>query len=133
MNQLHNNDVMNVNRQCTDGLIKQVTEDDVMNMNRQSSDDSMDESHKMTSQMDQMMSQQQQVEETTPGHSQELFKTPETVNLTEKSGSSCQRNNRQHNDGKVPSLGSLLGVPVKLSNGIADKKQQSNFHTLVTN
>ena len=28
----------------------------------------------------------------------------------------------QHNDGKVSSLGSLLDVPVKLSNQIADKK-----------
>ena len=31
-----------------------------------------------------MMSQQQQVVETTPGHSQKLLKPPETVNLTEK-------------------------------------------------
>ena len=28
----------------------------------------------------------------------------------------------QRNDGNVTSLGSLLGVPVKLLNGIADKK-----------
>ena len=27
------------------------------------------------------------------------------------------------------SLGSLLALPVKLSNGIADRKQQSNLHT----
>ena len=31
--------------------------------------------------------------------------------------------------GKVTSMDSLLGMPVKLSNGIADKKQQSNLHT----
>ena len=29
------------------------------------------------------------------------------------------RHNRQHNDGKVTSLGFLLGLPVQLSNGIA--------------
>ena len=34
--------------------------------------------------MHQMMSQQQQVVETTPGQSQKLLKTSETVNLTEK-------------------------------------------------
>ena len=42
--------------------------------------------------------------------------------LTEKSGSSHQKHNSQHNDVEVTSLGSLLGMPVKLSNGIADKK-----------
>ena len=31
-----------------------------------------------------MMSQQQEVAETTPGHSQKLFTDSETVNLTEK-------------------------------------------------
>ena len=35
----------------------------------------------------------------------------------------------EHNHGKVTSLGSLLGMPVKLSNVIADKEQQSNLHT----
>ena len=45
-----------------------------------------------------------------------------------KSGSSYQRHSRQHNDGKVTSLGSLSGMPVKLSNGIADEKQQPNLH-----
>ena len=30
------------------------------------------------------------------------------------------------------SLGSLLGVPVKLSNVIAERKQQSDLHTQVT-
>ena len=63
---------------------------------------------------DQMMSQQHQVVETTPGHSQKLFTASETLNLTEKVESSHQRHNRQHN-----TLGSLLGVPLKLSNGIA--------------
>ena len=38
----------------------------------------------MTSQMHQMMSQQQQVVETTPGHSKKLCTASETVNLTEK-------------------------------------------------
>ena len=38
----------------------------------------------MTSQMHQLMSQENQVEETTPGHSQKHFWTPETVNLAEK-------------------------------------------------
>ena len=65
------------------------------------------------------MSQGKQVVETTPGQSQNLFKTPETVNLTKKNESSHQRHNRQHNDGKVTSLGSLLGLPVELSNRIA--------------
>ena len=32
---------------------------------------------------------------------------------------SHQRHNRQHNDEKFTSVGSLLGLPVKLSNGIA--------------
>ena len=38
----------------------------------------------MMSQIHQMMSQQQQVVETTPRQSQKLFKTPKTVNLTER-------------------------------------------------
>ena len=33
---------------------------------------------------------------------------------------------------KFTSLGFLLGVPVKLSNGMAEQKQQSNLHTQVT-
>ena len=78
MNQLHNDDVMNVNGQCTDGLNEGVAEDDITNMNRQSADDLVDESHKMMAQMHQMMSQQKQVVEMTPGHSQMLFKTPGT-------------------------------------------------------
>ena len=44
----------------------------------------MDESHKMTSHVHPMMSQQEQVVETTPGHSLKLFTACETVNLTEK-------------------------------------------------
>ena len=68
----------------------------------------------MTSWMHQMMSQQQQVVETTPVHFQKVFTASETVNLTEKIESSLQMHNSQHNDAKVTSLGSLLGVPVKL-------------------
>ena len=99
---------------------KQVAEDDVTNVNGQSADDLADESHKMTSWMHKLMSQENQVVETTPGHSQKLFTDFETVNPTEKSGSSHQRPNRKHSDGKVTSLGSFLGMPVKLSNGIAE-------------
>ena len=43
--------------------------------------------------------------------------------------SSHQGHHRQHNDAKITSLGSLLGVPVKLPDGIAEQKQQSNLHT----
>ena len=43
-----------------------------MNVNGQSADDSNNESDKMMSQMHQMMSLQQQVVETTPGHYQKL-------------------------------------------------------------
>ena len=39
---------------------------------------------------------------------------------------SYQRHSRQHNDGKVISLGSLLGVPVKVSNGIAVQTKHKN-------
>ena len=79
-----------------------------------------------------MMSQGNQVVETTPGQSQKLFKTPETVNLTEKNESSHQRHYRQHNDGKVTSLGSLLGLPVELSNGIAAQtKHRNNNQTYI--
>ena len=53
-------------------------------MNDQRTDDLADESHKMTSWMYQLMSQENQVGETTPGHSQKLFPASETVNLTEK-------------------------------------------------
>ena len=96
---------------------KQVTEDDITNIDRQSADDSMDESHKMTSQMPQIMSH---CCAKTPGHSQKLFTASETVNLTDimlkthikgTTGDTMMQ--------KFTSLGSLLGVPVKLSNGIA--------------
>ena len=46
-----------------------------MNVNGQSTDDLVDESHKVTSWMHQIMSQGNQVVETTLGHSQKLFKT----------------------------------------------------------
>ena len=39
--------------------------------------------------------------------------------ITEKNGSSHQGPNGQHNDAKVASLGSLLGLTVEWSNGIA--------------
>ena len=61
---------------------EQATEDDVMNMNRQSTGDLNNESHKMMSWTHQMLSQQQQVPETTPGHSQKIFTASETVNIT---------------------------------------------------
>ena len=38
-----------------------------------------------------------------------------------------QRNHRQHNDGKVTSLGFLLGIPMKLSNGITDKNNNQTY------
>ena len=86
----------------------------------------------MMSQMHQMMSQQQQVMETTPEQSQNLFKTPETVNLTEKNESSQQMHNRQYNDGEFTSLGSLLGLRVELSNGIAVQiKHRNNNQTYI--
>ena len=53
-------------------------------------------------------------------HSQKLLTVSETVNLTETNvENSHQRHNRQHNDAKDHFSGSFLGVPVKLSNGIA--------------
>ena len=52
-------------------------------MNGRSADDSVDELHKMMSWMHQLMSQGNQVVETTPGHTQRLFTASETVNLTE--------------------------------------------------
>ena len=83
----------------------------------------------MMSQTHQMMSQQQQVVETTSGHSQKLLTASETVDLTEKSGSSHETHNRQHNDGKFTSLDSLLGMAVKLSNGIAgENNNQTSIH-----
>ena len=47
--------------------------------------------------------------------------------LTEKVASSHQRHNREQNDGKFTSLGSLLAVPVKLSNGIAERNNNQTY------
>ena len=41
--------------------------------------------------------------------------------VTKKNESSHQRHSRQKNDGKVIALGSLFGVAVELTRGIADK------------
>ena len=57
----------------------------------------------------------------------EAFSASEAVNLTMKSGSSHQHHNRQHKNEKFTSLGSLLGMPVKFSNGIADKKHNHTY------
>ena len=65
--------------------------------------------------------------ETTQGDSQKLFTASETVNLPEKTRNSHQRHSMQHNDGKVTSLGSLLGMPAKVSNGIADKNNNQSY------
>ena len=81
----------------------------------------------MKSWMHQLMSQGNQVVETAPRHLQELFETPETVNVQRKGESSHQKHNRQHNGGKVTSFGALLGVPVKLSNAIADKNNNQTY------
>ena len=85
-----------------------------MNMNGQSADNSMDESHKMTSQMLQILSQQPQVVETTPGHSQKTFAASETVNLKEKNCEAHTKSTTGNTMMPVTSLGSLLGMPVKL-------------------
>ena len=37
-----------------------------------------------------------------------------------------QRHDRKHNDGKVTSMASLLGMPVELSNGIAVQTKHEN-------
>ena len=68
----------------------------------------------MFSQMHQMMSQENQVVKTTPGQSQRLCKTSETVKLTEIIENSQQGHNRQHNVGNNSFLGSLLVLPVEL-------------------
>ena len=53
------------------------------------------------------------------------FYNPEIIDASDSSLKECNRekltprHNRQHNDGKFTSLGSLLGLQVKLSNGIA--------------
>ena len=51
------------------------------------------------------------------------------LNVTEKNVKLTPRAQLAHNDAKVTSLGSLLGVPVKLPNGFAEQNQQSNLHT----
>ena len=60
------------------------------------------------------MSQQQQLVETTPWQSQNLWKTSETLNLTEKIKGSQQGQKMQHNDGKDSFQGSLLVLTVEL-------------------
>ena len=64
--------------------------------------------------MHQIMSQQQQVVETTPWQTQKLLKTSGTVNLIEKINGSQQGHKMQHNDGNNSFLGSLLVLPVEL-------------------
>ena len=80
----------------------------------------------MMSWMHQMMSQWQQVVETTPGQSQKLFKTPETVNLTEKIQGTQQGHKMSHNVGTRL----LSGFLVSFASGVVEwncwKKQQSN-------
>ena len=49
------------------------------------------------------------------------------ANLTEKSGSSHQRQNSQHNDGKVTSLGSLFGVPVKVPMELLEENNNQTY------
>ena len=87
----------------------------------------------MMSCMHQMMSQWNQLVETTPAQSWKLFKTPETVNLTEKNEYSHQRHIRQHNDTNNTSVGSLLGLPVQVSNGIAVQEKHNTTIKLNNN
>ena len=47
--------------------------------------------------------------------------------ITEKYSSSHQKYTRQHNDRKVTSLGSLLGMPVELSNRITNKHNNQTY------
>ena len=95
-------------------LNKQVAEDDITNMNTPSTDDLNDDLHKMTSWMHQMMSQVNQVVVTTPGQSQRLLMTSETVNLTKnlKALNKVTRCNTIME--KDSFLGSLLVLPVEL-------------------
>ena len=66
--------------------------------------------------------------ETTPGQSQKLFKTPDTVNLTEKIQGTQQGHKIQHNDGTRL----LSGFLVSFASGVVERncwmKQQSNTH-----
>ena len=59
--------------------------------------------------------------ETTPGQSQRLFKTSETVNLTEKIQSGSTRSQSHTMLAKESFLGSLLVLPVELWNGLMDE------------
>ena len=82
----------------------------------------------MTSWTHQLMSQGNQVVETNPGHSQKHFTVSETVNLTEQNVKGHTKGTTGNtNDGNITSLGSLLGVPVKLSNGMADKNNNQTY------
>ena len=64
--------------------------------------------------------------ETTPGQSQKLFKTSETVNLTEKNPKWLNKVTKSHNVGKRLFSGFL----VSFASGVVEwncwKKQQSN-------
>ena len=62
------------------------------------------------------------------GPEHQLSKIYESL-ITENIECSHQGCNRHHNDGNFTFLYSLLGVPVQLSNGIAEQKHQSNLHT----
>ena len=54
------------------------------------------------------------------------------ASLTEGNESSHLRRNRQHNDGEITSLGSLLGLRVELSNGIVvQTKHKNNNQTYI--
>ena len=75
-----------------------------------------------------MSQQQQQVVETTPGHSQKLFTASETVNLVEKRLKACTKGTTGNiMMQKFTSLVSLVGVPVKLSNGIVDENNNQTY------
>ena len=47
--------------------------------------------------------------------------------VTEKNVKLTQGHNRQQNDAKVTSLGSLLGIPVRLPNGIAERNNNQTY------
>ena len=75
-----------------------------------------------------MVSQVNQVVDTTPGQSHKLLKTSETVNLAENPKGSQQHHKMQHNDGKRLFSGFL----VSFASGVVERncwmKQQSNRH-----
>ena len=74
------------------------------------------------------MSQVNQVVETTPGQSQKVLKTSETVNLTEKSKGSQQGHKMQHNDGKRLFSGFLISFASGVVQRNCWMKQQANRH-----